>query len=326
MMCSFINRNYNYGRGPAITTYYLYKRLTLKPAVHIYSEMRTIKLFIRTIVCIITLHVTIFVYGVAPARADYPLIEDLRATITTLTKARNSIVLKHQNSGMPDIQETTEQQDLLIFVSYLDGRIYYYCEQLLVIGGIDALNETACPVNQYGTLETTQYTTIPSTPSKTTEEKLTELDSSFSESLGSFDDMLLTEQQKVASHAPKQREAGSGTGTDQYDGVNSSGSQGQDGGSGTANNTNSGQAGSSAERSGSRNQSATSPGAGSNSGTGVGSTKQSQTPPTSGNKDLSQTDDDIIAKQLKEAAEQETDPQVKAKLWEEYRKYKEGIR
>lgn len=288
--------------------------------------MRTIKLFIRTIVCIITLHVTIFVYWVAPAIADYALIEDLRTTITTLTKARNSIVVKHHKSGMPNIQQTTEQQDLLVFISYLDGRIYYYCEQLLVIGGIEALNETACPVNQDGTLKTTQYATIPSTTSKTTEEKLTELDSSFSESLGTFDDMLLTEQQKVASHTPKQREAGSGAGTDQYDGVNSSGPQGQDGESGTANNTNSGQAGSSADRSGSSNQSATTPGTGSNSGTGVGSTKQSQTPPTSGNKDLSQTDDDIIAKQLKEAAEQETDPQVKAKLWEEYRKYKEGIR
>ena len=130
--------------------------------------------------------------------------------------------------------------------------------------------------------------------------------------------MLLTEQQKVASHAPKQRETGSGTGTDQYDGVNASGSQGQDGESGTGNDASSGQSGASADRSGSLNQSATT--------AGNGSTTKSQTPPTSGNKDLSQTDDDIIAKQLKEAAEQETDPEVKAKLWEEYRKYKEGIR
>ena len=38
------------------------------------------------------------------------------------------------------------------------------------------------------------------------------------------------------------------------------------------------------------------------------------------------TDDDIVARQLREAAEQETDPEVKERLWEEYRKYKEGIR
>ena len=33
-------------------------------------------------------------------------------------------------------------------------------------------------------------------------------------------------------------------------------------------------------------------------------------------------DDDVIARQLREAAEAETDPEVKEKLWEEYRKYK----
>jgi len=36
------------------------------------------------------------------------------------------------------------------------------------------------------------------------------------------------------------------------------------------------------------------------------------------------TDDDIIARQLREAAMQEEDPVLKDKLWEEYRKYKKG--
>lgn len=35
-------------------------------------------------------------------------------------------------------------------------------------------------------------------------------------------------------------------------------------------------------------------------------------------------DDDIIARQLREAAMQEADPELKEKLWEEYRKYKKG--
>ena len=33
-------------------------------------------------------------------------------------------------------------------------------------------------------------------------------------------------------------------------------------------------------------------------------------------------DDDIIARQLREAAMQETDPELKEKLWDEYRRYK----
>ena len=34
--------------------------------------------------------------------------------------------------------------------------------------------------------------------------------------------------------------------------------------------------------------------------------------------------DDIVARQLREAAEKENDPELKKKLWEEYRKYKKG--
>ena len=36
-------------------------------------------------------------------------------------------------------------------------------------------------------------------------------------------------------------------------------------------------------------------------------------------------DDDIVARQLREAAEKETDPALKEKLWEEYRRYKKGV-
>ncbi len=36
-------------------------------------------------------------------------------------------------------------------------------------------------------------------------------------------------------------------------------------------------------------------------------------------------DDDIVARQLREAAEKESDPELKEKLWEEYRKYKENM-
>ena len=38
------------------------------------------------------------------------------------------------------------------------------------------------------------------------------------------------------------------------------------------------------------------------------------------------SDDDVVARQLREAAEKETDPELKKKLWEEYRKYKKGTR
>jgi hypothetical protein len=37
------------------------------------------------------------------------------------------------------------------------------------------------------------------------------------------------------------------------------------------------------------------------------------------------TDDDIVARQLREAAMQEKDPVLREKLWDEYRKYKQGV-
>ena len=37
-------------------------------------------------------------------------------------------------------------------------------------------------------------------------------------------------------------------------------------------------------------------------------------------------DDDIVAKQLREAAMAEEDPELRERLWEEYRKYKQGTR
>ena len=36
------------------------------------------------------------------------------------------------------------------------------------------------------------------------------------------------------------------------------------------------------------------------------------------------SDDDVVARQLREAAENETDPELRKRLWEEYRHYKQG--
>jgi hypothetical protein len=40
----------------------------------------------------------------------------------------------------------------------------------------------------------------------------------------------------------------------------------------------------------------------------------------------SDQDDDIVARQLREAAEKETDPELKKKLWKEYEDYKKASR
>jgi len=253
--------------------------------------------------------------------------EELKRTITTLHKARNNVVRNHTVSADNKQQQTKDEQDFLLFLSYLDGRIYFYCQELFNQQGQTALQDTPCPAEN-GVLETTQYSPIPELRSQTKSEQIDAFEERFTASLGEFDEMLLKEQEKVASHIPRQGE-GSGSMNDsnspegRFDGVNQP--TGKKGGITGPSSTNK------SERTGNNgknNQGTQSVGrtSSSNDGSGTGSTSQSAYPPTAGNKDFSKTDDDIVARQLREAAEQEADPDVKAKLWEEYRKYKEGIR
>ena len=55
--------------------------------------------------------------------------------------------------------------------------------------------------------------------------------------------------------------------------------------------------------------------------TGIGGTSRDRNDRYAG-----QDDDDIVARQLREAAEKETDPELKAKLWKEYEAYKKNSR
>jgi hypothetical protein len=55
--------------------------------------------------------------------------------------------------------------------------------------------------------------------------------------------------------------------------------------------------------------------------TGIGEVSRDR-----GDRYAGQDDDDIVARQLREAAEKETDPELKAKLWKEYEAYKKNSR
>ncbi len=214
----------------------------------------------------------------------------LQQTIAALYKARLNIVRgQREHEAQKQVMET-ERFDFQLFLSYLDGRIYYYCEELNKNSGPDALIGLPCPVSVDGKLETTLYSSVPEISSRTDEEKVAALDSVFNASLGEFDDMLLKEQEQIALHVPSRREGGNDGGSAAGTGEGkSSGGKGQ--------------------------KYAKSDRSAENADPGKGGVAR-------GSRDLSKSDDDIVARQLREAAEQETDPEVKARLWEEYRKYK----
>ena len=243
----------------------------------------------------------------------------LKQTILSLDKARNTVI-DEQVAAAGDQGPDYSREDALLFIAYLQGRINYYCYTLYVNNGPQSLEGLPCSTGGQGVPDDPGLEKVPEFSGQTSEEKVASLDQEFSTTLGEFDDMLLEEQERVSAHIPRQRESAQGNQYGQSSSAENSGatagggaepSQGSPGDRGAESDP--GETGDGVEQSGSAE------------GAGQGRTKSSRVPPTEGSRDMSE-DDDVVARQLREAAEQETDPEVKEKLWEEYRKYKEGIK
>lgn len=139
-----------------------------------------------------------------------------------------------------------------------------------------------------------------------------ELGDRFQQSLGDFDAVLLSEQAKIAEQRRRGVESAPPAGpADRPGGQDPGAGAGAPGTAATGGPAPSGTSG-------------TSPGAdegGSSGGSvGAGSGPGYEVPPDVG----TGADDDIVARQLREAAMKEKDPELREKLWDEYRKYKQG--
>ena len=240
----------------------------------------------------------------------YPLPADsLRQTISSLIKARNNILIKHESMEKQFPDRSSAHEEIISFVSYLDGRIYYYCEQLYHLDGFSGLQGSGCPTNPDGSLTASNYGSLPSPKEKAGEQRLAELEADFSRSLGRFDDMLLEEQNKVARQQPRNDDVET-TSRDRFETTGAASARTKNSGDKDSSKSPGKQPGAYGGNS-SQTADRGPPAGRSSGGTGAGSTTPSQLPPTSGNRDSIQTDDDVIARQLREAAEQETDPEVK---------------
>jgi hypothetical protein len=161
-------------------------------------------------------------------------------------------------------------------------------------------------------------------------DRLKALDRQFNESLAAFDEMLLKELRLIqaasakrmtglaeaAAEAGKQagekggQSASPEQGSTAEGGKSESGESGSEKGSpGSEQAKTSGGQGKPGDAAGSGRETG-----GSGSG-GTGAPPSTYTP---------SPDDDIVARQLREAAEKETDPELKAKLWKEYEEYKKS--
>ena len=252
------------------------------------------------------------IFTVSPLCAGDQPLDSIRKSITALDSARQT--------ALQELEETTmsasEVSDYKDFVVYLNTRIVNYCMDLAKQGGTISLEGLPCPKapTMAGGSETSPsddsiFHTTGSDfgEAKSQAEETAELEGAFLSSLGDFDDSLLKEEEKVAARVPSQRESGSSS---------ASGSSGRAGESG---DTDSGESGASEEQG--EGTAGTAQDSTSRSGS-QGSGVEQSTYGAPGGKLPPPEDDDIVARQLREAAEKEPDPELKKKLWEEYWKYK----
>lgn len=206
---------------------------------------------------------------------------------------------------------TAEAADYQAYIGRLRQRLAIDCQTLRQAGG-SVPADIRCPYSEVNPLRSVL---IDQRGEQTPAEHTGALDAELQEGLSTFDEQLLREQARVKAQTPRTAAAGMSGGGGAAGGAETGGSGERDSagsasiGSGEPANGG-GAAGSGVE------QPAGAAGGPGQPGSATG--QPSDIPDGS--------DDDVVARQLREAAEKETDPALKAKLWEEYRKYKQGTR
>jgi len=206
-----------------------------------------------------------------------------------------------------------EAADYAAYVARLHRLVAEDCAELAA-AGVELPPELGCPVLAAGMLAPAP---IDQSAEQTRDEQLAVLDAELMGGLGDFDEMLLREQQRVRAQTPMSDSASAGgSGAGSGDAGGAEGSEGSEGSSGDAGESGEGAEAVEGEGDGSA---------------GMGGREGSQSQRGSRGQGVPDDipdgdDDDVVARQLREAAEKETSPELKAKLWEEYRKYKKGTR
>jgi hypothetical protein len=163
---------------------------------------------------------------------------------------------------------------------------------------------------------------VPETPATTRAEGRAALDAELRQSLGAFDERLLREQDRVRAARPIGEPPGggqdaSGDGASAAVGVAPGDAAAPGGEEAGAAGDAAGGSGSTATADGGAAAAPGAAGQGPTTGQDGAPAPPAALPDPSG--------DDIVARQLREAAVRERDPELRARLWDEYRRYRSGI-
>jgi hypothetical protein len=244
-------------------------------------------------------------------------VAQLRLDHAALRAAEDDYRAQREFGGLSGV----EAADYAAYVARLQRRVFEDCQAILASGS-SIPEDLPCPVFVPAG---TQSADIVTEAERTAEEQVAALDEMLMAGLGEYDERLLREQERIKAATPNDNSGSGG------DGGGMGGEGGGDGsGDGDASNSTDGEADG-------QNGSNSGGAAGSNSETGTtgGQPEGGAVDSSDGSGDTGSdseqpedvgdgSDDDVVARQLREAAEKETDPELKAKLWDEYRRYKRG--
>lgn len=220
-----------------------------------------------------------------------------------------------------------EATDYAAYIAQLRRRFFGACTELTQISEDRVDPNTPCPSHPP---RITRAVEIDQLGEQTYGERTTALAQDLDAALSDFDEMLLREQERVKAATPPPT-----AGTDFGAGHGGVGAI-ADGGASAEMAENGGRSAGDTATSGDRGKPTV---AGTDPGTiaiGGGEPPRGRSGTYSGRQQTAArgvpadipdgSDDDVVARQLREAAEKETDPELRARLWEEYRRYKRGTR
>lgn len=251
-------------------------------------------------------------------------VEQLRLDYAAFRAAEDDYRQQRQFNGL----EGADAADYATYIARLQRRVFEDC-QAVIRAGSSLPEDLPCPAQGQASTKSADITTQ---TEQTPEEQIAALDRMLNAGLGEYDEKLLREQERIKAATPYDNSDGTGNGAgdggagdgSEGDGSEGDGSEGEgsdgegsEGSEGEGQDTGGSPGG---NRAGDQSDDQRSGGP-EDSSTGSGERGSDRDQPS----DIPDgSDDDVVARQLREAAEKETDPELKAKLWEEYRRYKRG--
>ena len=257
---------------------------------------------------LVILYLCVFTAGSVSAWSDIDLVEQIRADYAALLDAR----IDFERAESDTDSYTPEQADYADWIQQLSEQFATRCRELANTS--PDLIPADIPCSEFN-LTYTARAEINIEHENSDGEQIAVTVSKFDQSLGEYDEKLLREAERVKARRPQASAADSGAGAGSGD--SGEAGTGAETGESEGSPANGEQAGQQSDEQGSVASSGEDQSAQGSKESSSGSSAPPDTPDGH--------DDDVIARQLREAAEKETDPELKRKLWQEYKRYKEGL-